>query len=163
MTKTQPGKNKPVPPQLQNISRFVKLMDSQFKIPGTTITFGLDPLIGLIPGLGDLIDYLISAFLLIAMVRNGAEGKVVARMILNITIDGIVGLIPVLGRLFDFFYKANRKNLVIATEHFVEGKHSGSATPVVAIVLSILTGIFILLAVLSWFAIKWIWMFLHSL
>ncbi|MDB5227495.1 MAG: hypothetical protein JWN78_1688 [Bacteroidota bacterium] len=158
----QPGV-KPVPPQLQNVARFVKLMDSQFQIPGTKISFGLDPLIGLIPGLGDLIDYAISALLLIAMVRNGADGKVVARMILNISIDGIVGLIPVLGRFFDFFYKANRKNLVLATEHFGEGRHRGSATSVVVLVLSILTGIFILLAVLSYFAIKWVWMFLHSL
>ena len=78
---------KPIPPQLQRIARLTKLMDSQFRIPGTSITFGIDPIIGLIPGLGDILDYAISAYLLVSMVQNGASGKSVAKMILNITIE----------------------------------------------------------------------------
>lgn len=149
-------KGKSIPPQLQKIAVITKLMDSQFKIPGTKFSFGIDPLIGLIPGLGAVIDYVISAYLLIAMVKNGASNKVVAKMILNITIDGIGGMVPILGSIFDFFYKANRKNLVLAVEHFEEGKHQGSALPIILpilIVLAIIMGIF---TVLAYFTIKFV-------
>jgi hypothetical protein len=156
MNVQQEKNNKPIPRDLQHISKVVKLMDDAFRIPGTRFTFGLDPIIGLIPGLGDLIDYCISAFLLIAMLRNGASSKVVARMILNISIDGLVGLVPFIGRFFDIFYKANRKNLVLATEHFEEGKHHGSAWRVIVPVLGVLLLFFILLAYLSYLILQFV-------
>ncbi|HNE50490.1 MAG TPA: DUF4112 domain-containing protein, partial [Chitinophagales bacterium] len=109
---------KEIPASLQQIAKVVKLMDSQFRIPGTKFTFGLDPIIGLVPGFGDLIDYAISAYLMVAMIRNGASGRAVAKMLINITVDGLVGVIPFLGRFFDVFFKANRRNLVLAIEHF---------------------------------------------
>jgi hypothetical protein len=74
---------KPIPPQLQKIAKLTKLMDSQFRVPGTNFTFGIDPIIGLIPGLGDLLDYGISAYILVAMVQNGASGRSVAKMIIE--------------------------------------------------------------------------------
>lgn len=154
---------KPIPPSLQKIATLAKLMDSQFRIPGTSITFGIDPIIGLIPGLGDLIDYGISAFLLVSMVRNGASGRSVARMIMNITIDGLVGLIPFFGRFFDVFYKANRRNLILAIEHFEEGKHQGSAWPIVLPILGVLTLIFILLVVLTFYVLKYAILFIGSI
>jgi hypothetical protein len=153
---------KTIPPQLQKIAVVTKLMDSQFKIPGTNFSFGLDPLIGLIPGLGAVIDYVISAYLLVSMVQNGASNKVIAKMILNISIDGIGGLIPVLGNIFDFFYKANRKNLVLAVEHFEEGKHQGSALPIVLPILAVLAVIFGIFAVLAYYSIKFILLFLSG-
>ena len=151
---------KPIPPQLQRIARFTKLMDSQFRIPGTNITFGIDPILGLIPGLGDLVDYGISAYLLISMVQSGASSKSVAKMILNITIDGIVGLVPFVGRFFDIFYKANQRNLILAVEHFEEGKHQGSAWPIVLPILGVLTLIFIMLSLFTFFIIKYTLIFL---
>ena len=147
---------KQIPPQFQRIARLTKLMDSQFRIPGTSITFGIDPIIGLIPGFGDLIDYGISAYLLLAMVQNGASGRSVAKMILNITVDGIVGLIPFAGRFFDVFYKANRRNLLLAIEHFEEGKHQGSAWPVIWPVLAVLLLIFGMLSLMTFYIFKWI-------
>ena len=151
---------KPIPPSLQKTAKITKLMDSQFRIPGTSITFGIDPILGLIPGLGDLLDYGISAFLLVAMVRNGASGKSVAKMILNITIDGVVGLVPFVGRFFDVFYKANRRNLILAVEHFEEGKHQGSAWPIVLPILLVLGLIFITLSILTFFIVKYTLLFL---
>lgn len=155
--------NKTVPKQLQNVAKLTKLMDSQFRIPGTFITFGIDPIIGLIPGIGDVLDFLISAYILIAMVKNGASGKAVAKMILNITIDGIVGLVPVLGRVFDVFYKANRRNLVLAVEHFEEGKHKGNAWPIILPIIGVLTLIFVLFAVLTFYILKWLLIMLSAL
>ncbi len=154
---------KSIPPQLQKIARLTKLMDSQFRIPGTNFTFGIDPIIGLIPGFGDLIDYGISAYLLVAMVRNGASGKSVAKMILNITIDGIVGLVPFVGRFFDIFYKANQRNLVLAIEHFEEGKHQGSAWPIVLPIIAVLIFILIILSFLTFYIIKYLLLFLSSI
>lgn len=154
---------KPIPPSLQKIARITKLMDSQFRIPGTSITFGIDPIIGLIPGLGDLLDYFISAYLLVSMVQNGASSKSVAKMILNITIDGIVGLIPFFGRFFDVFYKANRRNLILAVEHFEEGKHQGSAWSIVLPILGILTLIFGILGVLTFYVLKYALLLLNSI
>ncbi len=148
-------KGKPIPPQLQKLAKFTKLMDSQFKIPGTSITFGIDPIIGLVPYLGDLVDYCISAYLMIAMVKNGASGRAVAKMIINITIDGIVGLIPFLGRIFDVFYKANRRNLILAVEHFEEGKHQGSAWPIVVPIIGILLLIFIAISVIGYYLLSY--------
>lgn len=162
MSEINPIKTKLIPAQLQKIARLVKLMDSQFKIPGTKITFGLDPIIGLIPYLGDLVDYGVSAYLLIAMVKNGASGKVVAKMIRNITIDGLVGLIPFLGRIFDVFYKANRRNLVLATEHFEENKHQGSALPIVLPILIILFIFFLIIGVLGYFTLKFFYILFLS-
>ena len=155
-------KGKAIPPQLQKIARITKLMDSQFKVPGTKITFGIDPIIGLIPGLGDLIDYAISAYLMIGMVQNGASGRVVAKMILNITIDGIVGLVPFVGRFFDIFYKANRRNLVLSVEHFEEGKHKGSAWPIILPILFLLVLIFGIFAMLSFYLLKFCWMLING-
>ncbi|MCC6582099.1 MAG: DUF4112 domain-containing protein, partial [Chitinophagales bacterium] len=96
----------------------------------------------------------------IAMVRNGASGKSVAKMILNITIDGVVGLVPFVGRFFDVFYKANRRNLILAVEHFEEGKHQGSAWPIVLPILLVLALIFITLSILTFFIIKYTLIFL---
>jgi hypothetical protein len=155
MTGNTEIEGKPIPAQLQRIARLTKLMDSQFRVPGTSITFGIDPIIGLIPGLGDVLDYAISAYLLVSMVQNGASGKSVAKMILNITIDGIVGLVPFFGRFFDIFYKANRRNLILAIEHFEEGKHQGSALPIVMPILGVLLLIFILLSVLAFYVVKY--------
>ena len=117
---------KPLPPQLQQIARLVNLMDSQFRIPGTNFTFGLDPLLNFIPGAGWAVDFGISMYLFFAMIRNGASGKSIAKMLLNISLDSLVGAIPVVGYIFDFAFKANRRNFAIAIEHFEEGKHQGS-------------------------------------
>lgn len=124
--------------KFKTIAYLSKLMDSQFRIPGTNFRFGLDPLLGLIPGAGDLSTFGISAFLIWMMAKNGASGFVLARMVLNVLIDTIVGAIPLLGDLFDFAFKANLKNLRLMREHYVEGRHRGGAWKVVIPVLLLL-------------------------
>jgi Domain of unknown function (DUF4112) len=115
-----------------------KLMDSQFSIPGTRIRFGLDGIIGLIPGAGDISTFAISAYLLTMMARNGASGYVLARMALNVVIDAVIGSIPILGDLFDIAFKANMRNLKLMKEHYVEGRYQGGAWKVVVPVLILL-------------------------
>jgi hypothetical protein len=134
-----------------------KLMDSQFRIPGTQVRFGLDAIIGLIPGGGDFVTFLFSAYLLNMMAKNGASGFVMARMLLNIVIDAVVGSIPILGDIFDVAFKANQRNMQLMREHYVEGRHQGSAFKVI-IPLLLLLGLF--MAAIIWLSYKlFIWFF----
>lgn len=93
------------------------LLDSAFRVPGTGMTFGLDPLLGLIPGLGDLATPLFAALLLVHAVRLRIPRVVQLRMLINAAIDFGVGAIPVVGDLFDFGWKANVRNLDLLERH----------------------------------------------
>lgn len=145
---------------MRNLDLLARLMDSQFKIPGTNIRFGIDALIGLIPGAGDFAGFLVSGYMVIILARNGASGFVLARMVLNILIDAIIGSIPVLGDIFDFAFKANQRNMQLMHEHYNEGRHRGSAWKLIIPVLIILL---LLIAGLIWVGYKIsMWLF-HSL
>ncbi len=151
--------NKPNKPsaELRNLSALARLMDSQFKIPGTNMRFGLDALIGLVPGAGDFATFLISGYMVIILANNGASGFVLARMILNIVIDSLVGAIPVLGDIFDVAFKANQRNMKLMQQHYAEGRHKGGAWKVVVPVLFVLL---IFIAGLAWLAYKlFVWLF----
>ena len=93
------------------------LLDRAFRVPGTRFTFGLDPLLGLIPGLGDLTTPLFAALLLVHAVRLRIPRVVQLRMLMNAVIDFGVGTIPVVGDLFDFGWKANVRNLDLLERH----------------------------------------------
>lgn len=102
--------NKPLP-DLHTARRLTHWLDSAVRIPGTRITVGLDALLGLIPGGGDLAGAALSAYLVTLAARAGAPASVLARMLGNVVIDAAVGTIPVLGDLFDVGWKANSRNL----------------------------------------------------
>ena len=131
---------------VKQLDLLARLLDAQFRVPGTQIRFGLDAIIGLIPGVGDLSTFAVSGYMLIIMSRNGASGFVIARMLLNILIDALFGLIPILGDLFDIAFKANMRNMRLMREHYVEGRHKGGAwkviVPVLILLLIMLVGIF---------------------
>jgi hypothetical protein len=139
-----------------NLDILAKLMDSQFKIPGTNIRFGLDPLIGLVPGAGDFVTFLISGYMMTILAKNGASGFVLARMTLNILIDALVGSIPLLGDVFDVAFKANRRNMKLMHEHYVEGRHKGGAWKVIVPILFILLLVIIGLAWVSYKIFMWL-------
>lgn len=122
-------------------------MDSQFRVPGTNFRFGLDALIGLIPGGGDLSTFAVSSYMLWVMAKNGASGYVLARMVLNVLLDTVIGSIPIIGDLFDMVYKSNMRNLRLMQEHYREGRHRGSAWKVIVPVLVIL---FLVIAGVIW-------------
>lgn len=136
---------------LREVAYLAKLMDSRFRIPGTNWRFGLDGIIGLIPGAGDLSTFAVSSYMLWIMARNGASGYVLARMVLNVIIDAIIGSIPLIGDLFDFVFKANTRNLKLMQEHYEEGRHKGGAWKVIVPVLIVL---FLVIAAIIWLAYK---------
>lgn len=99
------------------LAKAVRMMETAIKIPGTNIRFGLDALLGLIPGVGDTVSFGISGALLLLMVKRGVDTSTAMKMLGNILIDYIIGSIPILGDLFDFGFKANRRNLDLLTKY----------------------------------------------
>jgi hypothetical protein len=154
-----PVKTTPLP-ALKNMDALAKLMDGQFTIPGTNIRFGLDALIGLVPGAGDFATFLVSGYMLAVLAQNGASGFVLARMALNVLVDSLVGSIPLLGDIFDVAFRANQRNMKLMHEHYVEGRHRGGAWKIVVPLLFILL---LFVAGLAWLAYKiFVWMY-HAL
>lgn len=93
--------------------RLAELLDSKFRIPQTDIQFGIDPILGLVPGAGDWIGGAVSIYFLLSAVMLGGSTSVLVRMFFNILIDILIGSIPVLGDFFDIYWKANIRNAEI--------------------------------------------------
>lgn len=127
-------------PDLRWVDKITKVMDSKFRIPGTHFRFGLDPILGLLPGLGDATSLAVSSVLIYYMYRYGASRKLVIMMAGNVVLDAVIGSIPILGTIFDFAYKANERNMRLLKRHYQEGKYRGGGTGIlVAIVLIAIT------------------------
>ena len=120
---------------LQTVEEISRFLDSRFEIPGTKIRFGLDPILSMIPVLGDFLTYLISAALIYTMHNHGASRKVVIKMLMNSTLDAVVGTIPVVGTVFDVFYRSNDRNVKLLKEHYFEGKHQGSGNGLLLVIV----------------------------
>jgi hypothetical protein len=138
--------------RLDALRKVAQLLDSAFVVPGTSMRIGLDPIVGLIPGLGDLVSPLFTIGILWQARELGIPKVVQLRMIFNVAIDTVVGLMPVLGDLFDFAWKANDMNMTLLERHAQE-EHS--ATPgdwlfVVTMVLLLIVIAAVPFVVLGW-------------
>lgn len=105
--------------RLDRMRAAARLLDSQFRIPGTNIRFGLDAIAGLVPGVGDFAGAIASAYFIYEAARLGAPGTVLARMVTNVGVEALVGAVPILGDLFDVAFKANNRNMRLLEEHVV--------------------------------------------
>jgi hypothetical protein len=99
------------------LRRWAVLLDSAFKVPGTNVRFGLDAIIGLVPGLGDLVAPIFTVILLGTALKMRVPAVVVARMVLIAGIDMLVGLIPIAGDIGDVFWKADLRNMALLERH----------------------------------------------
>ncbi|MDF9794802.1 hypothetical protein OKW21_000065 [Catalinimonas alkaloidigena] len=143
-------------PDLSWVDSLTNLMDSRFKLPGTNFRFGLDPILGLIPGIGDATSLLISGSLIFYMYRHGASRKAMILMVGNVLLDAIIGSIPILGNIFDFAYKANERNIRIMKRHYQEGKYQGKGTGVLIMIGLVLLGIIGLILWGTWELVSWL-------
>lgn len=109
--------------EVERLRGIVHAMDELVTVPGTKMRVGLDGLLGLLPGAGDVIGGAVSAYALVLAARVGAPRSVLARMAANVLIDALVGAVPLLGDVFDFFWKSNRRNLALL-ESYVERPES---------------------------------------
>jgi hypothetical protein len=102
---------------MEALRRWAVLLDSAFRIPGTNVRFGLDAIIGLVPGLGDLVAPVFTVILLGTALRMRVPAVVLARMVLNAAIDMVLGLVPVAGDIGDVFWKADLRNMALLERH----------------------------------------------
>ena len=137
----------------ENLDLLAHLLDDWFRIPGTSIRLGLDGLIGLIPGLGDLLAGLASCLLIVAAWIRGVPYVTLARMAVNVGLEIAVGAVPVVGDVFIIAWKANRRNYALMTRHLRQPhRHTGRdwafLLGLLGVVLVILLAPFVVLVVI---------------
>jgi hypothetical protein len=108
--------------RLAQVQKLARLMDDNFRIPGTPLRFGWDSVLGFFPGLGDVLTSAISLLIVHHAWQTGASKLLIARMLGNVGIDFAIGAVPVLGDLFDFAFKANRRNARLLEQHFAKAR-----------------------------------------
>jgi hypothetical protein len=137
---------------LAALRRWARLFDSAFRVPGTRFSFGLDPLIGLVPGLGDLMSPALTLLILWQAAAMRVPKIVLVRMVVNAIIDAGIGAIPLVGDLFDFAWKANDWNLKLLERHAIAGARatSGDWLFVSVCLLVVVAAAFVPLIVILW-------------
>jgi hypothetical protein len=103
--------------RLARLDALATLLDTAFFIPGTNIRFGIDAMIGLIPGIGDAITTAMSLYIVHEARQLGAPRHLIARMLANVALDGVVGAVPFLGDAFDVMWRSNRRNMTLLRNH----------------------------------------------
>jgi Domain of unknown function (DUF4112) len=148
---------------LEWVERVSKLMDSQFKILGTSYRFGLDFLLGLVPYAGDVMGFGMGGVLIMAMWKHGASVGMILKMLWNIGVDAIIGTIPVIGDLFDLTYKANNRNVAMLKAYYADGNPKPSAKKSLLFLGIIFFIVLLVMMVLLWkvmaIGIGWAWAF----
>ena len=151
--------------KLTKLRRISKLLDNAITIPGTKFRFGLDPIIGLLPGGGDTITGGISAYIVIEAARMGIPREVLGKMVGNIAIDSFAGTIPVVGDLFDVGWKANVKNIELLEKHLELDELSEGGRPKLTLndrlfilgLILVLVLIIVGFATIAFFTLTWFW------
>ncbi|EWY36469.1 hypothetical protein N825_26915 [Skermanella stibiiresistens SB22] len=114
--------------ELARLQKLADLLDSRWRIPGTSIPIGLDGIASIVPVIGDSATGVVAAYLVAQAARLGVPRSILLRMAGNVGLDWAVGSIPVLGTLFDIGFKANRRNMRLLREH-LEREHGSTARP----------------------------------
>lgn len=147
-----------LPPSTEEVEKHLDLisqwMDTAFRIPGLNWRFGLDPILGLVPFVGDALSSMVSLYILTLASRQGVSRITLARMGLNIGIDWVLGSLPIVGDVFDVWWKANRRNVQLLQGRLgVTGREARRATlGDWLFVALIIVALLVLLAGTFWFA-----------
>jgi hypothetical protein len=136
----------------QHLDVLSHLLDDFLRIPGTPIRFGLDGIVGFIPGIGDILGGLASTIIIFAAWVRGVPSVTIARMVMNVAIETAVGSIPVFGNLFDIGWRANRRNYKLLEGSIADpARHSASSWLFFGMVGLVLAGILVLpMLLLAW-------------
>lgn len=138
--------------RIDTLRALQRLLDSAFRVPGTRIRFGWDPILGLFPWVGDVATALFACGLVLHAHQMRLPRVVQLRMVMNVAIDVLVGLVPFLGDVADVFWKANTRNMALLEGHVRQPR---SATPgdylfVAGVILAILAVAALPVLVLYW-------------
>jgi hypothetical protein len=140
----------------ENLDLLSRVLDDWFQIPGTSIRFGLDGIVGLIPGLGDILGGLASTIIIVAAWFRGIPYIALMRMVVNVGIEVIIGMVPLLGDAFDIAWKANRRNYALLTRHIHEPRRHAWRDWVFLFLIGVvlltifLTPILVIMYVIEW-------------
>jgi len=145
------------PDRLRGLDTLARALDSVARLPGTNVRFGLDALLGLVPGVGDLAGAAIAGYVVLAAARLGAPRAVLLRMLLNVAIDTLVGSVPLVGDAFDVAWRANTRNVTLLQRHLADPGATKAASG--AVVGGVLLGLVLLLAA----GLAVTWLALHAL
>jgi hypothetical protein len=138
-------------------------MDNQFAIPGTNLRFGFDAMLGLIPGVGDIMGLLVSGILVRIMLKKGAGPVLMLRMMANVVLDTVVGVVPFAGDLFDFGFKANRRNVDMLKRYYAENPDRPNAKRSLALLGLLFFVLFLVLLYGIWRLFTLLWSFIVHL
>ncbi len=130
------------------LRQLARLLDAAVRIPGTNIRFGLDALLGLIPGAGDIAGGVLSTFIILQAANRGASGSVLTRMVMNVAVDSIVGAVPILGDLFDIGWKSNTRNMDLL-ERYVARPHATRTASRAAVIAAIVAVVLIVAGMIA--------------
>ena len=149
-----------VPADRLRIARYLAdLLDQRFTIPGTQIRIGLDPIIGLIPGVGDVVANLTGSVILLIAAQYGLPKIVLLRMGLNIAVNAIIGGVPIFGDVFSIWFRSNARNAALL-ERYARGESRGASAGdwffVIALIVALLVVIAVLVFTFAWLA-KQLW------
>jgi hypothetical protein len=103
--------------QLAELASLADLLDSRYRIPGTRLRYGIDAILGLVPGIGDTLAALPALYLVWRARQLGVPKSLVLRMVINVLFDTVLGSVPIAGNVFDLFFKASRRNLALLRRH----------------------------------------------
>ncbi len=136
---------------LRQLDGLSYVLDNSIRVPGTRARFGMDAVIGLIPGVGDAAGVMMSAYIVVQAARLGAPAASLVRMLLNVGVEALFGAIPLLGDLFDAAYKANARNVrILRGELARPGSTRRSSMTVLAGVVGALLAILAGVAWVAW-------------
>jgi len=151
----------PLPPKqiskLTKLRRVSRILDNAIAIPGTKISFGLDPILGLLPGGGDTVTGGIAAYIVVEAARMGVPREILWKMVGNILIDSFAGTVPVVGDIFDLGWKANIKNIELLEKHLDLAESNQSDRLFIFGLIILLTLIILGFATIAFFTITWFW------
>jgi uncharacterized protein DUF4112 len=133
---------------ITTLRQLARLLDAAVRVPGTNIRFGLDAVLGLIPGAGDIAGGILSTFIIVQAAKLGAPRSVLARMVTNVAVDSIVGVVPILGDLFDVGWKSNLRNIALL-ERYVERPQATRAASRWAVIGAVATVAVIIVAMIA--------------
>ena len=136
----------------EHLDYIAALLDDMFRVPGTQIRFGLDALIGWVPGIGDAMAGIASFLIVFASWRRGAKAVTLVRMIANVLLETAIGAIPVAGDIFHVFWKANRRNYrLLMREKESPGANARKDWMFLAVILfAVAAAVVIPIAILIW-------------
>jgi hypothetical protein len=142
----------------RRLARLAWLLDNSIPLPGTPFRIGLDAIIGLVPGLGDVIGVLLSSYIVREAARVGAPPSVLTRMAFNVALEGIAGLVPFLGDVFDAAWKANQRNVALLDAHLANPRRTVRSSRLFVVGLgAVLLAFLVLTAAAAFLLVRALW------